>query len=232
MARISPGSSALIARWPGPCAFIMMRGIPASIRFQPPAICRVSRCRSSLACSSTWCEKYTQSSASSFISATGTNAPLIWAVDRLNFSRAMSLIAGCSAQPESETRSRTSTGAPHEGQVGFPSDGLTIRQKGQVYVAVPVPGVDIAIPLLRTVVDVHGLDADPAGPDHLGQVHVVPHHAGLQVLLDRVHRDRGVLVQEATRLDQHLLPRLQRLLEHVAVAVQDQQARLALGDEP
>ena len=46
----------------------------------------------------------------------------------------------------------------------------------------------------------------------------------LNVLLDRVHRHRRVLVQEAARLDQDLLARLQRLLEDVAVAVQQQQA--------
>src|SRR5207245_2748502 len=39
-------------------------------------------------------------------------------------------------------------------------------------------------PLLGAVVDVHGLDADPAGTGHLGEVHAVPaHQAGLDVLL-------------------------------------------------
>ncbi len=83
------------------------------------------------------------------------------------------------------------------------------------------------------VVHVHGLDADPAGSGHLGQVHAVAaQHAGLELLLDRVHLDRGVLVQEAARLDQDLLAGLERLLEDVAVAVQQEQARVAGGDEP
>jgi hypothetical protein len=58
--------------------------------------------------------------------------PLIWQVDRPNLILAMSRIGGCSDQPELETRSRTSTGAPHRGQVGVPSSLLVIRQYGQV----------------------------------------------------------------------------------------------------
>jgi hypothetical protein len=51
--------------------------------------------------------------------------PLIWQLDRLKWIRAMSLIAGISAQPESEKRSRTSTGAPQCGQVVLaPSLGM------------------------------------------------------------------------------------------------------------
>jgi hypothetical protein len=51
--------------------------------------------------------------------------------DRPNRIRAMSRIGGCSIQPESETCSRTSTGAPQCGQVAsWPS--LVIRQYGQV----------------------------------------------------------------------------------------------------
>jgi hypothetical protein len=48
----------------------------------------------------------------------------------------MSLIGGCSAQPDLVTLSLTSTGAPQRGHVGSPSS-LTIRQYGQVYVLDP-----------------------------------------------------------------------------------------------
>src|SRR6266705_2895709 len=137
--------------------------------------------------------------------------------------RAMSRIGGCLVQPESLTLSRTSTGAPHAGQAGLlPSLGM--RQYGQVYAAEP-GGVDMPAPLLAAVVHVHGLDADPAWAVHFCQVHAVPQHAGLDVLLHRVHGDAGVLVEESAGLNQDLLTWLQRLLEHVAVAMQQQQAR-------
>jgi hypothetical protein len=44
--------------------------------------------------------------------------PAIWTCDWPNWSRAMSLIGGCSTQPESLTEDLMSTGAPHSGQVG------------------------------------------------------------------------------------------------------------------
>ena len=44
----------------------------------------------------------------------------------------MSLIGGCSTQPDLETRSRTSTGAPQCGQVGSAAVAVGIRQYGQV----------------------------------------------------------------------------------------------------
>jgi len=57
--------------------------------------------------------------------------PLIWQVDRLKRILAMSLIGGCSAQPDLLTRSRTSVGAPQLGHVAaVPS--LLSRQYGQV----------------------------------------------------------------------------------------------------
>jgi hypothetical protein len=46
----------------------------------------------------------------------------------------MSRIGGCLHQPEFETLSRMSTGAPHRGQVVLPSSLFTMRQYGQVYV--------------------------------------------------------------------------------------------------
>ena len=45
--------------------------------------------------------------------------PVIWQVDRLKRMRAMSRMGGCSAHPESESFSLTSTGAPQCGQVGL-----------------------------------------------------------------------------------------------------------------
>ena len=76
------------------------------------------------------------------------------------------------------------------------------------------------------MVHVHRLDADPTGPDHLGQVHAVAQQAGLDVLLGHVHRDGRVLVQEPARLDEDLLPVAQGALEHVAVAVEQDDAGL------
>ena len=52
-------------------------------------------------------------------------------VERPKRIRAMSRIGGCSAQPESAMRSRTSTGAPQCGQV-LSAPSLGIRQYGQV----------------------------------------------------------------------------------------------------
>jgi hypothetical protein len=57
--------------------------------------------------------------------------PLTWQVERLNRIRAMSRMGGCSTQPESDTRSRTSVGAPQFGQVR-PEPSLAMRQYGQV----------------------------------------------------------------------------------------------------
>jgi hypothetical protein len=57
--------------------------------------------------------------------------PLTWQVEWPNRIWAMSLIGGCSIQPESDTLSRTSTGAPQAGQVP-PPPSLAIRQYGQV----------------------------------------------------------------------------------------------------
>jgi hypothetical protein len=57
IASVSPGRSALNAMEPGPCAFIMISGIPASLRFQPPGIFSESSLTSVSACSSAWCEK-------------------------------------------------------------------------------------------------------------------------------------------------------------------------------
>jgi len=51
-------------------------------------------------------------------SVTGTVVPAICTWDWPNCSRAMSLIGGCSTQPDELTIDLMSTGAPHSGQVG------------------------------------------------------------------------------------------------------------------
>ena len=80
------------------------------------------------------------------------------------------------------------------------------------------------------VVDVHRLDADPARAGHLGEVHAVaPSRPVLTSCCTASIVHRRVLVEEAARLDQDLLAGAERALEHVAVAVQQQQARLPLG---
>ena len=61
----------------------------------------------------------------------GSGGIMNWHVDRLKRILAISRIGGCLIQPESDLRSRTSTGAPQRGQVG-PPPSLTIRQYGQV----------------------------------------------------------------------------------------------------
>src|SRR5215469_12091430 len=151
-------------------------------------------------------------------SQTGTMVPSIWQCDCPNWILAMSLIGGCSIHPESLTTSLMSTGAPHSGQVGeFGSLGC--RQKRQTYWFIGTG------PLIRrVVVDVHGLDADPAGAGHLGQVHAVPHQPGPQRQLHGLHLHGGVLVEEAARLHQDLLAGAERALEDVAVAVQQQES--------
>jgi hypothetical protein len=57
--------------------------------------------------------------------------PLIWQVDRLKRILAMSLMGGCSAQPDLVTRTRTSVGAPQFGHV-VPVPSLGRRQYGHV----------------------------------------------------------------------------------------------------
>jgi hypothetical protein len=47
----------------------------------------------------------------------GTFFPSIWQNDRPNWILAMSRIAGSSVQPERVTAARTSSGAPHAGQL-------------------------------------------------------------------------------------------------------------------
>src|SRR5215831_15314238 len=98
----------------------------------------------------------------------GTRIPVTCRWDWPNWSLAMSRIAGCSIQPESLTTVLMSTGAPHSGQVGC--DGsLGCRQYRQMYWFMVYPSAGL---LARVVVDVRGLDADPAGAGHLGHVDV------------------------------------------------------------
>jgi hypothetical protein len=104
---------------PGPCASIMISGIPAIIRFQPPRMDMFCIRVAGSAHSSTWCEKYTISCCARLNSAIGTMVPAICTCDCPNCSFAISLIGGCLTQPESLIESLMSTGAPHSGQVGW-----------------------------------------------------------------------------------------------------------------
>ena len=141
----------------------------------------------------------------------------------------MSLIGGCSIQPELVTFSRTSTGAPQCRHVrSVPS--LFIRQYGQVYVL--WAGAVMAGPYSEPWWTY--MDWMPTRPGPVISARYMPRRISpvLTSCWTAFICHRRVLVQEAARLDQDLLARLQGLLEHVAVAVQEQQARLVRGDEP
>src|SRR2546423_15159926 len=120
----------------------------------------------------------------------------------------MSLIGGCSIQPDRVTASRTSSGAPQLGQDDPPA-GCAIRKYRRTW----YPSGTVIWLSLRVVVDVHRLDADPAGPGHLRQVHAAAQQAGLDRHLYRLHGHRGVLVQESAGLHHDLLAGLEPPLE-------------------
>ena len=61
---------------------------------------------------------------------------------------------------------------------------------------------------------------------------VPPHEPGPQRQLHGLHLHGGILVEEAARLHQDLLAGAERALQDVAVAVQQQQARVLGRDEP
>src|SRR5690349_1983399 len=107
----------------------------------------------------------------------------------------MSGMAGSSYQPDSVTRSRTSTGAPQVGQLIRLGASVLIRHQRQVY----VPDMPLVV---RVVVDVHRLDADAPRPRHPGQVHPGPAEqaAGEALRLD-LHGDGRVLVEERAGLE-------------------------------
>src|SRR6516162_1365244 len=62
--------------------------------------------------SMTWCSKKTESPGASASSATGTISPSIWQIELEKRNSVMSRSRGASAQPESDTLSLTSSGAP------------------------------------------------------------------------------------------------------------------------
>ena len=139
----------------------------------------------------------------------------------------MSLIGGCSIHPESLTTSLMSTGAPHSGQVGeFGSLGC--RQKRQTYWFIGPARYSEA--WWWTYMD--WMPTRPGPVISARYMRVPPHEPGPQRQLHRLHLHGGILVEEAARLHQDLLARAERALEDVAVAVQQQQARVLGRDEP
>src|SRR5664280_2738754 len=119
--------------WPGPDACNMINGRPARKRVQGldmgiELTVTVGSCHSS-----TWWGKYTPSPAARFQSATALMPPSTWTLEWPAWMRVLSFMAGSSLQPPEVVRSRTATGAPHEGQLS-PPPGESRRQYGQVYV--------------------------------------------------------------------------------------------------
>ena len=98
---------------PGPVATLMMNGIPAKARFKPPGNCSTLMGTLSSFHSMMWCSKKTESLAPKWISATGTISPSTWQVLELKWISVMSRMRGASRQPDSLTKLRTSSGAPH-----------------------------------------------------------------------------------------------------------------------
>ncbi len=64
----------------------------------------------------TWCSKKMESPAPRLISATGTISPSTWQVLELKWISVISRMRGASRQPDSLTRLRISSGAPHARQ--------------------------------------------------------------------------------------------------------------------
>ena len=65
----------------------------------------------------TWCSKKTPSWGERVISATGTSSPSTWQDEDPKWNSVMSRSRGASRHPESDTRLRTSRGAPHVAQL-------------------------------------------------------------------------------------------------------------------
>ena len=98
----------------------MMWGMPPNIRFMPPPVDSADSGAASSFHSSTWCSKNTESPWARLISATGTSSPSTWQVLLENLNSVMSRSRGASFQPESLTRLRASSGAPHVPHVACP----------------------------------------------------------------------------------------------------------------
>src|SRR5208283_4600777 len=86
--------------------------------------------------------------------------------------------------------------------------------------------------LLGLVVHVHGLDAHAAGSGHARQAHGgSTEEAGAQFLKLDIHGDGGILIEERAGFQHDALAGFEDALEDVAIAVEDQQAGAAGGDE-
>src|SRR5271169_3959911 len=135
----------------------------------------------------------------------------------------MSRMGGISLQPEFVLVSLASTGAPQAGQERAPPSEAWLHQ-GHRY---------LLMWSLGHVMDVHGLDADPTGTADTGERHAgAPKKARGQLLHLDIHGDAGVLIEERAGLDLDALAGSEAPLEDIAVAVEQQEARLSLGDEP
>src|ERR1700690_77909 len=87
--------------------------------------------------------------------------------------------------------------------------------------------------LLGREVEIHGLDAQPAGAgEAVGDEAHAAEEAGAEALHIGRHLDRGVLVEPAAGLDVDGFAGGQVLLEHVAIAVQPEDPLAATGGEP
>ena len=109
----SPAWSRENAMRPGPWAMLSTCGIPPIMRFMPPPVFMADIGTAGSFHSITWCSKKTASPWARASSATGTSSPSIWQVELEKRNSVMSRSRGASAQPESETRSFLSSGAPH-----------------------------------------------------------------------------------------------------------------------
>src|SRR5579871_5713301 len=166
-------------------------------------------------------------------SATGTNEPAICTCERPNWMCAMSLAPGSCSQPDWDTSCCTFAGLPQVRQVARSVSGPVMRQYGHGYASTEPGevGVLMAAVSLGQVMVIHRLDADAARPGELRHVqfreparlHARNRHG--------VELDRGILVQEFTRLDQDRFAGAERALQHVAVAVQHEHAGVFGRDE-
>ena len=91
---VSPAWLSARASVPGPVASIMIRSIPAILRFHTPFSGWLPSCTCSSHHNRLWCEKNTPSPGARRSSAAGTYIPETWHELWPNWILAMSLIAG------------------------------------------------------------------------------------------------------------------------------------------
>ena len=79
---------------------------------------------------------------------------------------------------------------------------------------------------------VHGLDSDTTGTRHPGKTHVrAAEEATAKALKLDIHLDRGIFVEEGAGLNHDAFTGSQAAFKDVAVAVQDEKAGSAGGNE-